>query len=116
MFSPGLPIDEVAPERIELQPRALGSAHVSCRLRCGQTRLAGLSQQGTCKVRLPKSTVHGYFDLWAWDGTLERMHEALYLALREKEGREASPSVAIIDSQSAKSAQKGGGLGRSGRL
>ena len=24
----------------------------------------------------PKSTVHGYFDLWAWDGTLERMHEA----------------------------------------
>jgi transposase len=56
----------------------------------------------------PKSTVHGSFDLWAWDGTLERMHEALYLALREKEGREASPSAAIIDSQSAKSAQKGG--------
>jgi len=56
----------------------------------------------------PKSTVHGYFDLWAWDGTLERIHEALYLALREKEGREASPSAAIIDSQSAKSAQKGG--------
>jgi transposase len=25
----------------------------------------------------PKSTVHGYFDLWAWDGTLERIHEAL---------------------------------------
>ena len=56
----------------------------------------------------PKSTVHGYFDLWAWDGTLERIHEALYLALREKEGREASPTAAIIDSQSAKSAQKGG--------
>ena len=30
----------------------------------------------------PKSTVHGYFDLWAWDGTLERMHEALYLAFQ----------------------------------
>jgi transposase len=56
----------------------------------------------------PKSTVHGYFDLWAWDGTLERIHEALFVALREKEGREASPSAAIIDSQSAKSAQKGG--------
>ena len=51
-----------------------------------------------------KSTVHGYFDLWAWDGTLERIHDALYVALREKEGREASPSVAIIDSRSAKSA------------
>jgi len=56
----------------------------------------------------PKSTVHGYFDLWAWDGTLERIHDALYVALREREGREASPSAAIIDSQSAKSAQKGG--------
>ena len=56
----------------------------------------------------PKSTVHGYFDLWAWDGTLERVHEALYQALREKEGREASPSAAIIDTQSSKSAEKGG--------
>ena len=56
----------------------------------------------------PKSTMHGYFDLWAWDGTLERIHEALYLALREKEGREAGPAAAIIDSQSARSAQKGG--------
>lgn len=56
----------------------------------------------------PRSTVHGYFDLWAWDRTLERLHDALYVALREKEGREASPSAAIIDSQSAKSAQKGG--------
>ena len=56
----------------------------------------------------PKSTVHGYFELWAWDGTLERIHDALYVALREQEGREASPSAAILDSQSAKSAQKGG--------
>lgn len=56
----------------------------------------------------PKSTVHGYFDLWAWDGTLERIHEALHQALREKESREASPSAAIIDSQSAKSTEKGG--------
>ena len=56
----------------------------------------------------PKSTVYDYFDLWEWDGTLERIHHALYVAVREREGREASPSVAIIDSQSAKGAQKGG--------
>jgi len=56
----------------------------------------------------PKSTVHHYFMLWDWDGTLERIHHALYVAVREQEGREASPSVAIIDSQSAKGAQKGG--------
>ena len=56
----------------------------------------------------PKSTVHHHFMLWDWDGTLERIHHALYVAVREQEGREASPSVAIIDSQSAKGAQKGG--------
>ena len=56
----------------------------------------------------PKSTVWAYFDLWSYDGTLARIHEALYVALREAEGREASPSAAIIDSQTVKSAEKGG--------
>lgn len=56
----------------------------------------------------PKSTAHNYFTLWDWDGTLERIHHTLYAAVREKEGREASPSVAVIDSQSARGAQKGG--------
>ena len=56
----------------------------------------------------PRSTLHGYLDLWSWDGTLERMHHALYVACRERAGREASPSAAIIDSQSVKSAEKGG--------
>jgi transposase len=55
-----------------------------------------------------KSTVHDYLELWNWDGTLERIHQALYVAVREKEGREASPTAAIIDSQSAKGALKGG--------
>src|SRR4029077_868171 len=56
----------------------------------------------------PKRTAHHYFMLWDWDGTLERIHHALYVAVREQTGREASPSVAIIDSQSGKAAQKGG--------
>jgi transposase len=55
----------------------------------------------------PKSTAHFYFMLWDWDGTLERLHEALYMAAREIAGREASPTAAIIDSQSAKASQKG---------
>ena len=55
----------------------------------------------------PRSTAWAYFDLWEWDGTLERIHHALYIAVREQEGREASPTTAIIDSQSAKGAQKG---------
>src|SRR5512144_1002146 len=56
----------------------------------------------------PKSTVHDYLELWNWDGTLERIHHALYVAVREQEGREPSPTVAIIDSQTAKGSQKGG--------
>ena len=55
----------------------------------------------------PKSTVWEYLDLWEWNGTLERIHHALYVETREREGRETSPTAAIIDSQSAKAAQKG---------
>jgi transposase len=56
----------------------------------------------------PKSTVYDYLDLWDWDGTLERIHHALYVEARELAGREASPTAAVIDSQSAKGAEKGG--------
>ncbi|WP_144259506.1 IS5 family transposase [Methylocystis sp. ATCC 49242] len=56
----------------------------------------------------PKSTVYGYFDLWTYDGTLDRIHRALYVKCREAAGREASPTAAVIDSQSVKGAEKGG--------
>jgi transposase len=54
----------------------------------------------------PRSSVYDYFDLWTYDGTLERIHHTLYQQCREREQREASPTVAIIDSQSVKSAEK----------
>lgn len=56
----------------------------------------------------PKSTLFSYFDLWNWDGTLDRIHQELYVKCREEMGREASPTAAVIDSQSVKSAEKGG--------
>ena len=56
----------------------------------------------------PRSTVHDYLGLWNWDGTLDRIHHALTLKCREKAGRDASPTACIIDSQSVKSAEKGG--------
>lgn len=56
----------------------------------------------------PRSTLHKYFMRWEWDGTLGRIHHALYVQCREQAGREASPTAAIIDSQSVKSAEKGG--------
>lgn len=60
------------------------------------------------KDLVPRSTAFGYFDRWNWDGTLERIHHALYVKCRELASREASPSAAVVDSQSVKSAEKGG--------
>ena len=54
----------------------------------------------------PKSTVYDYLTLWTWDGTLRRLHHALFVQAREQAGKEASPTAAIIDSQSVKSAEK----------
>lgn len=56
----------------------------------------------------PRSTVNHYFCRWNYDGTLDRIHHALYIQCREMAGRESSPTAAIIDSQSVKSAEKGG--------
>ena len=56
----------------------------------------------------PRSTLFDYLDLWSYDGTLDRIHHALYVACREQGEREASPTAAIVDSQSVKSAEKGG--------
>ena len=56
----------------------------------------------------PRSTVNDYFRRWDNDGTLGRLHHALYVRCREAADRQASPTVAIIDSQSVKSAEKGG--------
>ena len=56
----------------------------------------------------PRTTVFEYLDLWEWDGTLARLHYALFVAVREQAGKAASPTAAIIDSQSVKGAEKGG--------
>jgi transposase len=56
----------------------------------------------------PRSTVNYYFRRWDYDSTLDRIHHALYVQCREHAVREASPTAAIIDSQSVKAAEKGG--------
>jgi transposase len=56
----------------------------------------------------PRSTIHDYLDRWSYDGTLQRIHHALYTQCRELAGREASPTAVVIDSQSVKGAEKGG--------
>lgn len=52
-------------------------------------------------------TVYGYNRLWVRLGIWEQINSALVQQVRVKEGREAQPSLAIIDSQSVKLGQKG---------
>jgi transposase len=59
----------------------------------------------------PRSTVYGYFWEWSRYGLLDRIHHALLVACREDEGREASPTAAIIDTQAVKATEKGAAAG-----
>ena len=58
----------------------------------------------------PWPTVHDYYRKWRRDGTWEKIHDALRENVRVEAGRESSPSAAVLDSQSVKTAapQKGG--------
>ncbi len=54
-------------------------------------------------------TVYWYHRKWLDEGVWERVTDALRRAVREAAGRDADPAVAIIDSQSVKTTERGGG-------
>jgi putative transposase len=56
----------------------------------------------------PWQTVYHFFRSWRLDGTWERLNDELRELVRERAGRIAQPSAAILDSQSAKTTEKGG--------
>src|SRR5690606_10595187 len=59
----------------------------------------------------PKSTVFGYFSRWRDTGVFTRINHRLVIMDRERTGREASPSAAVLDSQSVKTTESGGPRG-----
>lgn len=66
-----------------------------------------------CQWRmLPKefpnwSTVYGIFWQWRNNGTWQKIHDALRAKTRKAAGKKSTPTVAIIDSQSIRSAEGG---------
>src|SRR5690242_16230791 len=54
----------------------------------------------------PWQTIYGYFRLFLTTGVWETIRHSLVTTLRESEGREASPSAVILDTQSVKTTEK----------
>jgi transposase len=78
----------------------------------GALRFAhGLPMAAIAEGFPPRSTVYSYFWEWSRYGVLDRIRHTLLVACREAEGREASPTAAIIDAQAVKATEKGAAAG-----
>lgn len=71
---------------------------------------------GTAWRLLPKDLppwgdVYAHFRRWSAKGLFEKMHERVRVMWREREGRAAEPTEAVVDSKSVRTSEQGGPKG-----
>lgn len=96
----------------------LGSPRIVC-LRCVVNALFYKNKTGCQWAMIPheypnKSTVYWYFKKWTKNGTWKRINDDFVKQVRKQAGKEESPSLVIIDSQSVKTTHIGGDVGYDG--
>src|SRR5476649_1873573 len=105
---------------------AMIAPYMPCKNRRGRPRVTEMRTlvnsiffiaQSGCQWRLlpkefpPYPTVQRYFYRWRDDGTWQKINHHLVMMVREADGREASPTAGVIDSQSVKMTEAGGPRG-----
>ena len=114
---PGFPSDLTDPEwkRLEplIPPARPGGRPRGTDMRQAMNAILYLLRTG-CPWRYlprgtfpPRSTVYNILRRFQAEGRWEAIWAELHMALRERLGREASPSAGVLDSQTVRSAEKG---------